>query len=145
MSMASTEQVKQYLAHWFQLGKCIICPKLQERIYPQVIFEEHHYSREFEQCWQKILDTDADCYLEGTEQTIQQLLSPAWEIIDCPRCELPIPISVAGIPSSVCTCFDLSTWPNNELPAPRIPSNTTTHLHRLRQRLQNKDENHEIQ
>ena len=143
--MASTEQVKQYLTHWFQLGKYIICPKQQEKIYPQVIFEEHHYSKEFEQCWQKILDIDADCYLEGTEQTIQQLLTPAWEIIHCPRCELPIPISVAGIPSTVCTCFDLSTWPNNELPAPRIPSNTTTHLHRLRQRLQNKEENHEIQ
>ena len=52
MCMASSEQVKQYLAHWFQLGKGVVCPKRQERIYPQVIFKEHHYSTEFEECWQ---------------------------------------------------------------------------------------------
>ncbi|MGB5594699.1 MAG: hypothetical protein WBM62_11790, partial [Crocosphaera sp.] len=82
MNMASQEQVKKYLAHWFQLGKGVIFPKRQETICPQVIFKGHNYSAEFEQCWQKILLTDADCYLEGTEQTIQQLLSPAWEIMD---------------------------------------------------------------
>ena len=140
MNMASQQEVKQYLAHWFQLGKSVVCPKRQETIRPEEIFQGHHYSTEFEKCWQKILSTDADCYLEGTEQTIQQLLSPAWEIIDCPRCELPIPITVAGIASPVCTCFDLSGWPNNELPCPRLPVNTTTHLHRLRQRLQEKDQ-----
>ncbi|ACB50971.1 unknown [Crocosphaera subtropica ATCC 51142] len=141
MSMASTEQVKQYLAHWFQLGKSVICPKRQEKICPQVIFRGHDYSAEFEQCWHKILNTDADCYLEGTEQTIQQLLSPAWEIIDCPRCDLPIPMTVAGVASPVCTCFDLSDWPNNELPAPRVPANSSIHLNRLKQRLQDKEDN----
>ena len=140
MNMASNEQVKRYLAHWFQLGKCVICPKQQETIRPQAIFRGDCYSAEFEKCWEKILHTDADCYLEGTEQTIQQLLSPAWEIIECPRCDLPIPMTVAGVSSPVCTCFDLSGWPNDELPSPRVPANTTTHLHRLRQRLQDKDQ-----
>ncbi len=140
MNMASNEQVKRYLAHWFQLGKCVICPKRQETIRPQEIFRGHCYSAEFEKCWEKILHTDADCYLEGTEQTIQQLLSPAWEIIECPRCDLPIPMTVAGVSSPVCTCFDLSGWPNDELPSPRVPANTTTHLHRLRQRFHDIDE-----
>jgi hypothetical protein len=140
MNMASQEQVKKYLAHWFQLGKGVIFPKRQETICPQVIFKGHNYSAEFEQCWQKILLTDADCYLEGTEQTIQQLLSPAWEIMDCPRCELPVPMSVAGVASCVCTCFDLSHWPNDELPTPRVPVNSSTHLHRLRQRLEDQEE-----
>ena len=140
MNMASNEQVKRYLAHWFQLGKCVVCPKQQETIRPQEIFRGHYYSAEFEKCWEKILYADADCYLEGTEQTIQQLLSPAWEIVECPRCDLPIPMTVAGVSSPVCTCFDLSGWPNDELPSPRVPANTTTHLHRLRQRLQDKDQ-----
>jgi hypothetical protein len=140
MNMASQEQVKKYLAHWFQLGKGVIFPKRQETLRPQRIFEGNNYSPEFEQCWQKILFTDADCYLEGTEQTIQQLLSPAWDIIDCPRCELPIPMAVAGVTDSVCTCFDLSGWPNNELPSPRFPVDTINHLHRLRERLKDKED-----
>ncbi|MEL4898361.1 hypothetical protein [Crocosphaera sp. Alani8] len=139
MTMASNEQVKQYLAHWFQLGKGVVCPKRQERIQPQVIFREHHYSGEFEQCWQKILGSEEDCYLEGTDQTIQQLLSPAWELMDCPRCRLPVPITVAGVASPMCICFDLSNWPNEELPSPRIPTNSNTHLHGLLQRLQEKE------
>ena len=140
MSMASTEQVKQYLAHWFQLGKGVVCPKRQERIYPQVIFKEHHYSTEFEECWQKIIYTDADCYLEGTDQTIQQLLSPAWELIDCPRCHLPIPITMTGVPSPICICFDLSNWPNDKLPSPRMPTNSANHLRCLLERLRDKKE-----
>jgi hypothetical protein len=141
MNMASQEQVKKYLAHWFQLGKSVIFPKRQEAILPQVIFKGHNYSEEFEQCWQKILFTEGECYLEGTEQTIQQLLSPTWEIRDCPRCELPVPMAVAGVASPTCTCFDLSGWPNDQLPAPRFPVNSSTHLHRLRQRLQEKEDN----
>ncbi|MDJ0508936.1 MAG: hypothetical protein QNJ64_06755 [Crocosphaera sp.] len=140
MNMASDEQVKKYLAHWFQLGKSVICPKRQETIRPQEIFQGHRYSAEFEKCWEKIVHIEGDCYLEGTEQTIKQLLTPAWEIIDCPRCELPIPMTVAGVSSPVCTCFDLSGWPNNELPCPRLPANTNTHLHRLRRRLQDQQQ-----
>lgn len=139
MNMASHEQVKRYLAHWFQLGKKIILPKRQETLRPLKIFEGDRYSAEFEQCWQKILLIDADCYLEGTEQTIQQLLSPSWEIIDCPRCDLPVPMTVAGVTSSVCTCFDLSSWPNTELPSPRFPVDNTRHLQNLRNRLKDKE------
>lgn len=108
MNTESQEQVKRYLAYWFQLGKGVVFPKGQETLRPQPIFEGNRYSAEFEQCWQKILSTDTSCYLEGTEQTIQQLLSPAWEIVGCPRCELPVPMTVAGVAAPVCTCFDLS-------------------------------------
>ncbi|GBF80583.1 hypothetical protein [Aphanothece sacrum] len=139
MNMASEEQVKRYLAHWFQLGKGVFVPNCQETILPRQIFTGNRYSSEFEKCWQRILCLEIDCYLEGTEQTIQQLLSPAWEITGCARCQLPVPIAVAGVASTVCTCFDLSGWPNNELPSPRFPVDDISHLQQIRERL-NKNE-----
>jgi len=69
--MSDTSAVKKYLAHWFQLGKKVICPKNQAMLFPLPIFNADRYSSEFEDCWQKMLDPQSgDCYLEGTQQTI---------------------------------------------------------------------------
>jgi hypothetical protein len=50
--MASEIEVKEYLAYWLQLGKGILMPKSQERLFPQPIFEGTQFSKDFEQTWQ---------------------------------------------------------------------------------------------
>ncbi|MGK7877694.1 MAG: hypothetical protein AB4426_31645 [Xenococcaceae cyanobacterium] len=138
--MASEQQVKQYLAYWFQLGKKVILHNDQEALLPQRVIEGDRYSLEFERCWQRILRGDSgDCYLEGTEQTIQQLLTPSWDIEPCARCDMPVPMIDLGIQSPNCTCNDLPTWPNKELPAPRSPVDTQKRLSEIRERLLSKN------
>jgi hypothetical protein len=83
--MASIIEVKEYLAYWFQLGKRVVMPKSQKKLLPRPVFEGSEYSSIFEQYWQEILTTKEDCYLDGTEQSIKELLTPAWEIINCSR------------------------------------------------------------
>lgn len=142
MTMATEAQVKRYLAYWFQLGKKVLLRNGQEKLLPNPIFEENRYSIEFENCWQHLIDPKSgDCYLEGTDQTIQQLLSPAWEIVDCARCQMPIPINQVGQTSLECPCIDLPLWPNTELPAPRLPVDSRKHLSNLSQRLQRHQNN----
>lgn len=134
--MSDTSAVKKYLAHWFQLGKKVICPKNQAMLFPLPIFNADRYSSEFEDCWQKMLDPESgDCYLEGTQQTIQDLLSPQWEFHPCARCTIPVPIEVMGQSGLSCPCHDLSNWPNLELPLPHLPVNSRENLDRIRQRL----------
>jgi len=134
--MACVEKVKCYLAQWFHLGKKVIVSKTQETICPKPIVIGDHYSSAFEQDWQKILaDNGQDYYLEGTEQTIAQLLSSEWEIHSCSRCQMPVPIKERGLPSLTCPCFDLSNWPNLDLPIPHPPINNQTHLQKLKIRL----------
>ncbi len=135
--MASQSQIKTYLAYWFQLGKKVLIPKQQRALLPQSILEGDRYSQEFEHCWQKILASQGkNCYLEGTNQTLEELFSSSWDIISCARCEMPIPIVESGIQPIECPCSDLPEWPNLELPSPRSPVNTSEHLGKLRNRLQ---------
>jgi hypothetical protein len=134
--MAAEAEVKQYLAYWFQLGKRVLLPNGRQTLLPQPIFRGQDYSPEFRACWQQILDPkNGDCHLEGTEQTIGELLTPAWEINSCARCAMPVPIALTVQPSLVCPCFDLDTWPNTELPQPRPAVSTQEQLQRIRQRL----------
>ncbi|MGB3533317.1 MAG: hypothetical protein WBA13_07350 [Microcoleaceae cyanobacterium] len=134
--MASQHQVKEYLAYWFQLGKKVVLRNGEEFQLPRPILQRENYSPEFETCWQKVLAPQSgDCYLEGTDQTIAELLSPAWEIHDCARCEMPVPIPIKGFPSSCCPCFDLSNWPDSEMPQPRLMVSSQNHLSDLCQRL----------
>jgi len=134
--MASEAQVKQYLAHWFQLGKKVLLRNGQEALLPSTVIEGDRYSREFERCWERILSSNlGDAYVEGTEQNLQQLLSPAWNIDPCARCGMPVPAIDFGMSSPGCPCDDLSNWPNLELPKPRSPVNSTVHLSRIRDRL----------
>ncbi|NJL84589.1 MAG: hypothetical protein HC890_19690 [Chloroflexaceae bacterium] len=134
--MASAEQVKRYLAYWFQLGKPAYLRNGQEVVQPQPVVSGDRYSADFEQCWQRLRDpSNGDCYLEGMEQTIAELLTDAWEISDCARCSMPVPLFGVGMQSLSCPCNDLSSWPNLDLPLPRSPVNSTAFLDDLRDRL----------
>lgn len=132
--MASQDQVKRYLAYWLQLGKSLVLNQ-GETLQPKPI-EGDHYSSEFEACWQRILSVGGEnCYLEGTLQTISDLLSQAWDITDCARCAMPVPMVSVGLQSNSCPCSDLPTWPNTELPLPRMPVDSRGQLDQIRQRL----------
>jgi hypothetical protein len=134
--MASQDQVKQYLAYWFQLGKKVLIRSGQEAVLPQPVIAGARYSEEFEAVWQQLLSPNSgDCYLEGTNETIAQLLTPAWELNPCGRCSMPVPMRSAGLPPEVCPCNDLSDWPHTGVPLPRAPVNSQTHLKDIRDRL----------
>lgn len=137
--MASPTQVKQYLAYWFQLGKRLMIDNGREVLLPQPIIQGDRYSSEFEACWQRVLQQNGrDCYLEGTSQTLNELLSSTWEISPCVRCQMPVPIlSLGAQSSSGCPCFDLPGWPNTVLPQPRMPIDSQTQLNQICNRLQN--------
>jgi hypothetical protein len=134
--MASEQQVKQYLAYWFLLGKKLIFPHQKQGICPSKIYDHGDYSAEFKQCWQKIVDPkNKDAYLEGTEQSINDLLSSKWDIIDCANCKMPVPIISLGVQTVGCPCADLDLWPNTELPLPKSPVDTQQQLLNIRKRL----------
>jgi hypothetical protein len=66
--MASEQQVKRYLAYWFQLGKKVVIRNGNSALSPQPVMTGDRYSDEFESIWQQILSPDSgDCYLEGTQ------------------------------------------------------------------------------
>ncbi|AFY57752.1 hypothetical protein Riv7116_5373 [Rivularia sp. PCC 7116] len=134
--MASKTQVKKYLAYWFQLGKKVIISNGVASLQPLNVIDGESYSKDFEECWQKILSPKSgECYLEGTEQTVAELLSPEWDISCCSRCEMPVPLKNLGMPAILCPCNDVLNWPNTELPAPREPVNSQNQLTKIRQRL----------
>ncbi|MDJ0649937.1 MAG: hypothetical protein QNJ60_14680 [Xenococcaceae cyanobacterium MO_188.B19] len=134
--MASTQNVRLYLAYWFQLGKKLVLGNGEEILLPNPVMEGDSYSRQFEECWDKISQLEGkNCYLEGTDYTIDSLLSSAWDIYPCARCDMPIAIVESGLPSILCPCNDLINWPNLDLPLPRSPVNTKNHLTRLKNRL----------
>jgi hypothetical protein len=131
--MANKQDVKKYLAHWFQLGKKVIVGNGEASLLPTSVLNGDRYSPEFEECWEKIISLKiSECYLEGTQETIAELLTPTWEVLACGRCAMPIPIKTMGMPSLLCPCFYLSTWPNNELPSPRCPVNSQDQLTDIR-------------
>lgn len=134
--MAHEKVVRQYLAYWFQAGKRVVLEAKGESYCPNVILQGDRYSPEFEACWNYLSDASSgDCYLEGTSQTIQELLSSQWEIVSCARCDMPIPMLVLGVMPLGCPCFDLPTWPNSDIPQPRSPVNTPEQLVQIRDRL----------
>ena len=134
--MASYRLVKQYLAYWLQLGKKVAIRNGDRYLLPKPLFEGDRYSSEFEKCWQEILSPESgDCYLEGTDVSINELLSSHWEIEECARCSMPVPSPTRGMPPSCCPCFDLPTWPNSDMPQPRLPANSRQHLNDLCNRL----------
>jgi len=138
--MASPYAVKKYLAYWFQVGKKLIISDQNRAIIPLKVIEGDRFSGEFEEYWQLVTNSNTgDCYLEGTNYTIMELLSPKWEITDCPRCEMPIPMVEVGIQNTSCVCNDLDNWPNNELPSPREPINNQQRLNKIRESLTQKN------
>lgn len=140
-NMASVTEVKTYLAHWFQLGKKLIWCNGQEELLPAKIIQGDRFAPEFESCWEKIMSVGGrDCYLVGSEATIQELLSSAWTIDSCARCAMPVPIVESGTPSLDCVCSDLDNWPNSELPAPRSPIDSRVQLNNINARLKTKQQ-----
>jgi hypothetical protein len=134
--MATKQEVKQYLAYWFQLGKKVVTNNGQKSFLPQPVLRGDGYSQEFEDFWQKMLAEDlGDCHLEGTDETISELLTSTWEMSPCSRCEMPVPIRSMGMPALACPCNDLLSWPNTELPAPRSPISNQEQLQVIRKRL----------
>lgn len=134
--MASEQQVKRYLAYWFQLGKKVVIRNGEEALLPQPVIERANYSSEFEQCWQRVTAKESgDCYLDGTHETIAELLTPAWDVSACSRCAMPVPMKNLGMPPLLCPCNNLPTWPNTDLPMPRDPVDTLVYLNQLQQRL----------
>lgn len=136
--MASEQQVKRYLAYWFQLGKKVMVHNGDLAVLPQPVIAGDRYSDEFERIWQLILSPESgDCYLEGTNERIAELLTPKWLIEPCVRCDMPVPMINVGLPPEVCPCNDLPSWPNTQIPSPREPINSQTRLHEIRERLNN--------
>lgn len=140
--MASPEQVKQYLAFWFQLGKPLIVngktSSSGSKVLPQPVIQGDRYSPEFEACWQRIIEGFWKLsYLEGTIQTIEELLSSQWEVTSCARCSMPVPMMSLGVQTKDldCPCSDLPGWPNTELPQPREPVDSRQQLTNIRDRL----------
>lgn len=134
--MASEQEVKRYLAYWFQLGKKVLIRNGNSAVLPQPVIAGDRYSDDFELIWQEILSTESgDCYLEGTHQTIAELLTPQWDVEPCVRCDMPVPIINVGMPPETCPCYDLPTWPNTELPAPRNAVCSQGRLGEIRDRL----------
>jgi hypothetical protein len=107
-------------------------------IQPRAVLGYGRYSPAFERIWQQLADPAiaARSYLDGTEQTIAQLLEPAWEINDCARCGLPIPMKTQGLPCLSCPCSDLHSLPDVEALPPREPIDSQVVLQHLCQRLQ---------
>jgi hypothetical protein len=137
--MASATEVKNYLAHWFQLGKKLVWRNGEAELLPSKILQGDRFSSEFEECWQKIISVNGqDCYLIGAEATIEELLTPAWTINHCARCAMPVPMVEVGIQPLDCACSDLDNWPNTELPNPHSPINSQTKLSSISQRLKTK-------
>jgi len=138
--MASEEQVRQYIAYWFQLGKKVLIHNGEESLLPSKVIQGDRYSEEFEECWRRMTDLKSgDCYLDGTQETIAQLLTPAWDVNPCGRCSMPIPLKNLGLPALNCPCYDLADWPNFESPLPRSPVHTQTHLNGIINRLIRKE------
>jgi hypothetical protein len=134
--MASTDQVKEYLAFWFQLGKGLVVKNSSQIQLPEPVIQGDRYSPQFEACWQRVIQSEGkNCYLEGTTQTVEQLLSSEWDVTDCARCDMPVPTLSLGMRSPGCPCEDMPLWPNTELPMPRIPVNSQVQLDQIRDRL----------
>jgi hypothetical protein len=135
--MASPDQVKQYFAYWFQLGKGVRFQNGRSPLLPKTVIHGNQYSPEFEGVWQQILAKPEDCYLDGTQETTAELLTPAWEINPCSRCAMPMPLKSVGVASLECPCVDVPGWPNTEIPQPRSPVDSQTQLTKIRDRLKN--------
>jgi hypothetical protein len=135
--MALPTQVKTYLSYWFQLGRGVRMPLAAGPVKPAAVLADGGYSTEFEALWHQLTQPQmaASSYLDGTEQTIAQLLETTWEIQDCARCNLPIPMKVAGLPSQSCPCDALKILPDIAEIPPRAPIDSQATLRRLCERL----------
>lgn len=138
-NMATPIEVKHYLAYWFQLGKTVVTDDGSFKYHPKAVIEGNRFSPEFENFWTTILmDKEGTYHLEGTNETISDLLSPSWDVVNCARCDMPVPMPEREANTNPCPCNDLPGWPNTELPQPRLPVDSNQHLSNLHQRISGK-------
>ncbi|MEO1132700.1 MAG: hypothetical protein AAFX40_08340 [Cyanobacteria bacterium J06639_1] len=141
--MASPSAVKAYLACWLQLGKAIDARinAQPDTLKPDSVVSLSALSLEFEQLWNDIKDCAACCYLAGTDESIEDLLSDRWEITNCGRCGMHVPVLESGqVSSGPCPCADMmDAWPNAETLPPRLNAGaidpTVCRLEQVRDRL----------
>ena len=140
--MASRTLVKNYIAQWMQMGKSISLSTQGKQVSIYKIINGEEYSSLFNKLWDEISTTKADeAYLDGTDQTIDDLLSDRWEIIGCARCSLLVPSLDLGPRVPVCCpCDDLPTHPNLDLVAPHVPVKLSTAINELCDRLISKND-----
>lgn len=135
--MASTSQVKAYLANWFELGKKLIWHD-GKTLLPKPSVKDGRFTPQFEECWQQIIGINGrGCYLEGSAIAIEELLDSSWTIDQCARCTMPIPVVESGIQPLACPCNDLDNWPNLELPVPHGILDSRQQLEKIHGRLKN--------
>jgi hypothetical protein len=136
--MATEEQVRKYLAYWFQLGKKVVINNGTDTLLPDPIYQNNDYSLEFERCWEIVTTLkNGSCYIEGTQETIAELLTEKWEVMLCSRCTMPVPAKIRGTPPETCPCTDLPSWPNLDVPQPRSAVDSSHRLEGIRDRLLN--------
>ena len=133
--MATSQEIKSFIAKWLQLGKSVEHVDGVHRFKPSRILGYQGYSQEFEDWWQNFENDAQHWTLSGTDQPLSALYSPHWEITHCARCEMPVPLQVAGVNDFACPCSDLPTWPNTELPHPHTPSESASKLRQIRLKL----------
>ncbi len=137
--MATQAQLRQYLSHWFQLGKGVKIAQDEASYCPSNIAYGSHYSPEFEAHWQKFQRAGLErCYLEDTGETLAELSQSDWDIQACARCDMPVALKVGGITPLDCPCSEQSNWPNLELPTPKPPQNWNERIRGIGQRLKEK-------
>lgn len=138
--MASSQEIKNYLASWFQLGKKLVFNDSQKISMSDSVVKGDRYSTEFEACWREILAREGkNYYLEGTEPSLHELFSSKWQIRSCARCNMPIPKQELGVQTLSCPCVDFASWPNFELPSPRAPINSNSRMNNIASRLRAKN------
>jgi len=134
--MASQEQIRSFLAHWFQLGKPVVLAGDRDECLPCPVYYKNGYSQSFEECWQRIMESRGEgCYLKGTTQTVAEMMTSGWEVTPCARCEMPVAVPTLGTMKFPCPCHDLHTWPNYDVPTPRMAVDDGHHLGEIHRRL----------
>ncbi len=133
--MATQSQVKQYLACWLQVGKRVVHSRDGTEFNSPQILTINGYSEEFEAWWHEFSQDASHWYLEGSDRPLDCLLTPQWDMVDCPLCVMPVPKLIAGVNDTACTCSDLALWPNLDLPTPHTPEDKHQRLDQLRDKL----------
>ena len=133
--MATSQDIKSFIAQWLQLGKSVEQLDGSFCFKPEKIHGYQGYSQEFEDWWQEFERQAHKWALSGTKEPLDALYGDNWEITDCARCDMPIPILVAGLNDVDCPCSDLPHWPNLELPHPHTPDESKSRLGMIRDRL----------
>ncbi|NKB18516.1 MAG: hypothetical protein HC770_11595 [Pseudanabaena sp. CRU_2_10] len=118
------------------MGKKVFIQSQNKLVGVKCVVRGESYTNEFEQLWAEISDPrSGDVYLDGTDESIQELLSPKWEVVSCARCEMPIPIGMGPQAAQICPCNNFGCYPNLEAIAPREPVITAKHLSSIMSRL----------